>query len=90
MFERFVAVYILIMCIISFFSMLIDKRRAQSRKRRIKEKTLFAFVLLGGGLGGVLGMHIFRHKTKHWYFALFFPLITLLEYGALLYVLAIF
>ncbi len=85
MVERILAIFILIMCIISFFSMMIDKKRAQSGKWRIKEKYLFAFVLLGGGLGGVLGMYIFRHKTKHWYFALGFPLITVAEYAALLY-----
>lgn len=87
--EYIIAAYILIMSLISFFSMLIDKKKAEKHKWRIHEKVLFAFVLLGGGLGGVLGMHIFRHKTKHWYFAVGFPLITVVEYAALVYFLFI-
>ncbi len=87
--EYIIAVYILIMSLISFFSMLIDKKKAEKHKWRIPEKVLFAFVILGGGLGGVLGMHVFRHKTKHWYFAIGFPLITVVEYAALVYFLFI-
>ncbi|MBQ7131146.1 MAG: DUF1294 domain-containing protein [Oscillospiraceae bacterium] len=87
--EYIIAAYILIMSLISFFSMLIDKKKAEKHKWRIPEKVLFAFVILGGGLGGVLGMHVFRHKTKHWYFAIGFPLITVVEYAALVYFLFI-
>ena len=54
--------------------MAIDKRRARRGGRRIPEKTLFLAAGCFGGLGGVLGMHVFRHKTKHWYFRLFFPM----------------
>ena len=57
----------------------IDKRRAVKNKRRIPEKTLFMFVLLGGGIGGTAAMYVFRHKTKHWYFVIGFPFIALVE-----------
>ena len=45
-----------------------DKRRARRGGWRVSEKTLFLFPALGGALGGLLGMKVFRHKTKHWYF----------------------
>lgn len=73
--------------ILAFSLMGIDKRRARRHLWRIPEKTLFLVVLLGGGIGGMLGMFFFRHKTKHWYFRLGFPAIAILEYAALVYFL---
>ena len=52
-----------------------DKRKARLQKWRIAEKTFFIVSLLGGSLGTWLGMYLFHHKTKHWYFVLFMPLI---------------
>ena len=60
---------------------------AKMGARRIPEKVLFLFVLLLGGVGGTVGMHLFHHKTKHTYFRVGFPLIALLEYGMLIYYL---
>ena len=62
-----------------YLMMGIDKRKARIHARRIPEATLFLFAFLGGALGGTLGMYSFRHKTKHWYFALGFPLLALLQ-----------
>lgn len=56
-----------------------DKRCAARGKWRISEKTLFLSAACFGGLGGVLGMRVFRHKTKHWYFQLFFPLMFVVQ-----------
>ncbi|MDF2613457.1 MAG: hypothetical protein K0S71_1243 [Clostridia bacterium] len=56
-----------------------DKKRAVKRQYRLSEKTLFLIALLGGGLGSILGMYVFRHKTKHWYFKIGMPLIVLLQ-----------
>lgn len=56
-----------------------DKRRARKGVWRIPEKTLFLFPVLGGALGGVLGMRLFHHKTKHWYFRFGFPLLLVLQ-----------
>lgn len=77
---KWLIIYILIINIIAFTAMRIDKSRAKKHKWRISEKTLFTFVFLGGGIGGTIGMYILRHKTKHWYFAIGFPLITIMEY----------
>ena len=45
-----------------------DKSKAKRGAWRIPEKVLLGFSLLGGAVGGLLGMLLFRHKTKHWYF----------------------
>ena len=65
--------------IVLFALMGTDKLKAVSGKRRIPEKTLFILAVLGGAIGGSAGMWSFRHKTRHWYFALFFPLLALLQ-----------
>ena len=53
---------------ITFFLYVIDKRKAQNGGRRIREKTLLLFSVLGGALGGLFAMSLVRHKTKKWYF----------------------
>ena len=73
-----------VMSAVLFLTMGADKSRAKSHGRRIPEARLFLLALLGGAVGGTLGMWVFRHKTQHWYFALFFPLLA----AAQLYVLA--
>ena len=62
-----------------------DKLRAKLQKRRIPERTLFAFALLGGALGGTVGMYSFHHKTLHKSFAIGFPLLTIIQIAAVAY-----
>ena len=79
-------VYILILIVLSlvlFVTMGADKSRAKQGARRVPEKTLFLLALLGGAIGGTAGMVFFRHKTKHWYFALGFPLLAVLQAAAI-------
>ena len=61
----------------------LDKHLARAGRRRISERALFGWALLGGGLGAWCGMYWFRHKTKHWYFVAGIPLISLAEYAGL-------
>lgn len=68
-----------VMSIIGFASMGIDKKKAQEGKWRTKEATLFLIAILFGGVGSALGMYFFRHKTKHWYFAVFFPIFAIID-----------
>lgn len=75
-----------VMSVIGFALMGIDKNRAINRKWRIKEATLFLIAFLGGGIGSTLGMFFFRHKTKHWYFRLFFPLFAAAQTALLFFV----
>lgn len=63
----------------------IDKLLAKMQKRRIPEKTLFAFAILGGALGGTVGMYSFRHKTLHKSFAIGFPLLAIIQIAAVAY-----
>lgn len=65
----------------------LDKRKAQKGAWRIPEKSLFLPVILGGGIGGILGMKFFRHKTKHWYFVIGFPFICVIEYALIGYLI---
>jgi uncharacterized membrane protein YsdA (DUF1294 family) len=74
-----VFVYLLIMNIIGFILMGIDKHKAKNKGWRTPEKALFLASLIGGSLGTWLGMYVFRHKTKHWYFVIFMPLILILH-----------
>ncbi|AWE08295.1 DUF1294 domain-containing protein [Lysinibacillus sp. 2017] len=68
----YVGIISLILCIYMY----IDKERAKKKEWRISEKTLLTLGLFGGAMGGVLGMYLFRHKTKHNKFAFGFPLMA--------------
>jgi uncharacterized membrane protein YsdA (DUF1294 family) len=70
---------IAVMNVVAFTLMGIDKRRARRGAWRISERALFMTTACFGGLGGVLGMKVFHHKTQHWYFRVFFPLLLVLQ-----------
>lgn len=74
--------WLALMSIVLFVMMGADKKLAKAHARRIPEARLFLFALLGGAVGGTLGMYAFRHKTKHWYFALGFPVIAVIQLAA--------
>lgn len=80
--------YLIAINVVALTAMGIDKVRSMTdTKRRIPEKRLFLYVLLGGGFGGCLGMMLYRHKTKHKKFKILFPLITIVEYGVPIFIL---
>ena len=79
------AAFFLVMSVVLFVVMGRDKRLAKSHRYRIPESRLFLLAVLGGALGGVLGMQIFRHKTAHAKFVVGFPLLALLQWGAVIY-----
>ncbi len=60
-----VVIYYLILNLVAFAYMYMDKKKAIKDKYRVPEKTLFSLALLGGFVGSHLGMTTFRHKTKH-------------------------
>ncbi len=59
--------------------MAIDKGRAITRRWRIKEKNLFLIAIIGGSLGCMIGMQLFRHKTKHIKFTIGMPSIFIIQ-----------
>ena len=74
-----IVIYFIIINLIGFFIMWLDKRKAKKGAWRIPEKTLFIITALGGGIGSIAGMYTFHHKTKKIQFVIGFPLITILE-----------
>ena len=82
---RFYLLWLCVMSVITFFVMGSDKRRAIRGARRVPEARLFLLALLGGGIGGLLGMYAFRHKTRHLHFVIGFPLIAAFQILAALY-----
>lgn len=79
MLSKIIWLAIIVMNVLAFALMGIDKHRAKAGKWRIKEATLFLVTGLFGGLGGTLGMFAFRHKTKHWYFKIGFPALLVVQ-----------
>ena len=72
---KILCVYLLIINAIGFILMLVDKIKAKKNLWRIPEATLFLTAVIGGSVGSLLAMHIFRHKTKHIKFIVGMPLI---------------
>ncbi len=61
-------VYLFLVSTISFFLYGGDKNKAEKKVWRTKEKVLLSFGFFGGAIGAIVGMKVFHHKTKHWYF----------------------
>lgn len=74
-----VVLYIIIVNLLGFISMGLDKHKAKKNQWRIQEKTLFVIAAIGGSIGSIIGMQYFRHKTKHFYFVIGMPLILVLQ-----------
>ena len=76
---KLLIVYLIIINIAAFILMGVDKSRARNGRWRIPEATLFLSAAVGGSIGAILGMQLFRHKTKHWYFKWGMPAILLVQ-----------
>lgn len=71
----------------AFAAMGIDKAKAKAGAWRVPEATLFLLAVLGGSVGGILGMQLFRHKTKHKTFTAGFPAILVCQLALAAYIL---
>ena len=80
-----VLAYLAVMTIVGLIIMKADKTKAEKKKWRIKEATLFLVSAIGGSLGTWAGMYLFRHKTKHWYFVVGMPLILIAHIALLVF-----
>lgn len=81
------AIYLIIINIIGLVLMGIDKSRAKRRAFRIPEATLFSVAIFGGSVGSILGMYLFRHKTRHLKFTIGMPVILLIQIVLVLFVM---
>ena len=81
------AIVLLVLLVINLVTFLVfglDKWKAKRKEkresvRRVPERTLLLLPLLGGSIGALLGMRVFHHKTKHWYFVWGVPAILLAQ-----------
>ena len=65
---KFYLIFLALMSLAAFILYGIDKRKAKRGAWRIPEATLLGIGFCGGAIGALIGMNLFRHKTKHWYF----------------------
>ena len=79
---KILCVWLIFWSLAAFIAMGADKRRARQGLWRVPEKTLFLLAALGGAPGAFLGMHLFHHKTKHWYFQFGIPAIMIVQIAA--------
>ena len=71
--------YFLLINAIGFLLMLVDKYKAKRNLWRIPEATLIWVAVIGGSIGSIAGMNLFRHKTKHAKFYIGLPVILALQ-----------
>lgn len=76
---KILILYLILINLAAWGLMGADKYRARKHAWRIPERTLFAVALLGGSLGAIVGMYLWHHKTKHWYFVIGMPLILVAQ-----------
>ena len=63
--EKALPIYLIVINLVAFFLMYVDKKKARNRQYRIPESVLLWSAFLGGAIGAYMGMKMFRHKTKH-------------------------
>ena len=71
--------YLVIINIITLLAFIIDKNNAIKKRYRISEKLLFFLAIIGGSLGALIGIHVFRHKSKKLKFLIGIPLILIIQ-----------
>ena len=77
--SKWVLAWVLVFSLADFLLMGVDKRRARRGAWRVPEKTFFLVAVLGGSPGAILGMRLFHHKTRHWYFKWGLPAILIAQ-----------
>lgn len=85
---EWIIIYIIAINLLGLFIMFYDKRKAEKGQWRIKEGTIMLVTLLGGGIGTISGMYIFRHKTKKLKFTVGLPTILITEVVLIIYFFA--
>lgn len=81
---KFILFYLLIINLTGFIIMFIDKSRSIHKEWRVPEKNLIGLSVIGGSIGMLLGMYIFRHKTKHKKFTIGIPFILIIQFSLII------
>ena len=84
MMKTILLIWVLAWTLIAFVLMGADKWKARHDNWRVPEKTLFLSAILGGSVGALAGMYLFRHKTKHLSFTIGMPVILALQIALVL------
>lgn len=87
---KIVLIYLVVINVLGFLAMGLDKHKAKMGDRRIPENTLFSFTFLGGGIGTIGGIYVFHHKTQKKKFTIGMPFILILEILIFIYFKFIF
>lgn len=66
--KKLFIIYLIFMSLSEIVLYKVDKERSKKGAWRVKESALLGISILGGSAGAVLAMHLFHHKTRHWYF----------------------
>ena len=74
-----VFIYLILINALSLVLMLLDKYKARKKLWRIPEGALLAIAMAGGSLGALIGMYLFRHKTRHLQFSLGIPILLVIH-----------
>ena len=82
--------YLLLINAAAFILMLVDKIKAKKNLWRIRESTLLLSAALGGSIGALAGMYIFRHKTKHLKFTIGVPAILIAQIALAVFIMVKF
>ena len=86
MLTQIILVYLIIINAAAFLLMLIDKQKAKRSAWRIPEATLMGVAALGGSIGAIAGMYVFRNKTRHVKFFLGLPAILIIQIGLVIWI----
>ena len=86
---KLLSFYLLIINALGFLLMLVDKWKARKNRWRVRESTLLLIAALGGSVGSLAGMYLFRHKTRHLKFTLGIPLILAAQCFVVVLVMAL-
>ena len=79
--DLYIVAALVVLNLVSFVLMALDKKRAEKDRWRISEKTLFISAALFGALGAMMGMYMLHHKTRKWYFRVFIPVLFVIQLG---------
>lgn len=77
--HQLIIAYLVLVNAAALVLMLSDKQRAKCGVWRIPERTLLGIAAIGGSIGAIIGMYLFRHKTRHLKFRLGLPLILAVQ-----------